>query len=134
MANAAQPASTRSATTPGKSNFGAAVPDSNHIGMVGDASWIQTQDATATTNLISPLSVTTGTVIPLVFPQNAIAVTLLALTNGVSVSEVSGATSLSQSFNLPAGIPITIPSARMQNLYLLGITGTSIVSFFFSIT
>lgn len=130
MASAAQPQSQK--TEQGKSNFGGAPVDGNRNFLVGAGCWFQTQDATPTTALISPLSVTTGTVINLIVPSNAASVTFLAATNGVAISEVAGTTSLTQAFNLPAGIPITVQVARQNNIYLLGITGTSVVSFYFN--
>lgn len=129
MASATQPQSVK--TNQGKTNFGGSVTDGNRVALVGTGSWFQTQDATPTTALISPLTVTTGTVVNLVVPSNAFTLTLLAATNGVAISEVVGTTSLSQAFNLPAGIPVTIEVARQNNVYLLGITGSSVVSFMF---
>lgn len=130
MASAAQPQSQK--TEAGKTNFGGAPVDGNRSFLVGAGCWFQTQDATPTTALISPLSVTTGTVIQLVIPNNAVSVTFLTATNGVAISEVSGTTSLSQAFNLPAAIPITISIARQQYIYVLGITGTAVLSFMFN--
>lgn len=129
LANASQPASQRAEV--GKTNFGGATVDGNRQFMSG-ANWFQTQDATPTTNLVSPLTVTTGTVIPLIFPLNAISVTLLAATNTVNISEVSGTTSLSQFFALSAGQQLTIPVNRLSTIYLLGVTGSSVVSFMFN--
>lgn len=131
MASAAQPQSQKPESG-GKTNFGGAPVDGNRNFLVGVGSWFQTQDATPTTALISPLSVTTGTVINLIIPLNAVNVTFLAATNGVAISEVAGSTSLSQAFNLPPAIPVTIQVSRQNNIYLLGITGTSVVSFFFN--
>lgn len=130
MASAAQPQTTKVNTTGNKTLFGGATVDGNR-NFMNYGSWFQTQDATPTTALISPLSVTTGTVANLVVPPNAFSLTIVALTNAVSISEVAGTTSLTQSFNLPAGQAITLNVARQNNVYLLGITGTSVVSFFF---
>lgn len=130
MASAAQPQSQKPEL--GKSNFGGAPVDGNRNFLVGVGNWFQTQDATPTTALISPLTVTTGTVINLVVPPNAVSVTFLAATNGVQISEVAGASSLTQAFNLPAATAVTISVARQNNIYLLGITGSSVVSFMFN--
>jgi len=130
MASATQPQSQKLET--GKSNFGGAPVDGNRSFLVGVGSFFQTQDATPTTALVSPLSVTTGTVVPLVIPLNAVSITIVALTNPVAISEVTGTSSLSQYFQLPSGQSITISVARQAYLYLLGVTGTSVVSFIFN--
>lgn len=131
MSSLAQPQSQKLEAS-GKSNFGGAPVDGNRSFLVGVGSWFQTQDATPTTALVSPLSVTTGTVVPLIVPQNAVSITIVALTNPVAISEASGTTSLSQYFQLPAGQVATIEVARQQYVYLLGVTGTSVVSFYFN--
>lgn len=130
MASASQPATVRSES--GKTNFGGSVVDGNRIGMVGVGSWFQTQDNTPTTALISPLTVTTGTVAHLVVPTNATYLTVAPKTNNVQVSEISGSSSLSQAFEVPSGTSMTFPVARQNDVYLLGITGSSVVSFYFT--
>lgn len=130
MANATQPASTKA--NQGKTNFGGSVVDGNRVAMNSTNSWFQTQDNTTGTNLVSPLSVTTGTVVPVIVPPNATALTIISVTNPVLVSEVTGSASLSQSVLVPVNVPVTFPVARQATVYLLGSGGTASVSFFFS--
>lgn len=131
MASAPQPASQKTQVSP--SNFGGSVVDGNRIAMVGVGSWFQTQDATpGGTNLISPISVATGTVTPLVVPTNATSVRISPKTNNVQVSEQSGTTSLAQYYEVPAGSSVVFEVARMKTIYLLGVTGASVVSFIFT--
>lgn len=130
MANAAQPASTKSEQ--GKTNFGGSVVDGNRVAMVGVGSWFQTQDATPTNNLTSPLSNASATVVTtIVVPSNAITMTLLPSV-ACQVSEVSGTSSLSQSFNVPANTIVTFPVARQNNVYLLPSNATNSINFFFT--
>lgn len=114
-----------------KTNFGGAPVDGNRSFLVGVGCWFQTQDATPTTALVSPLTVTTGTVANLIIPSNAVSITLTPKTNNVQVSEASGTTSLSQYVEIPAGTTQTFSVARQNNIYLLGVTGSSVVSFSF---
>lgn len=130
MASASQPATVKGES--GKTNFGGSVVDANRIGMVGVGSWFQTQDATLTTALVSPQTATTGTVIPLVVPGNATYITITPKTNNVQVSEIVGTSSLSQYVEVVAGTTVTFPVARQNNVYLLGVTGSSVVSFYFT--
>lgn len=130
MANAAQPASLKSEQ--GKTNFGGSVVDGNRVALNGNASWFQTQDVTATTNLVSPQTVTTGTVVPLQVPANATILTITAVAQAVLVSEVSGTSSLSQSDIVPSGQTKQYPVARLATVYLLGSGGSATVYFYFS--
>lgn len=130
MASAAQPASVKSES--GRTNFGGSVVDGNRIGMVGVGSWFQTQDNTPTTALISPLTVSMSTVQHLIVPPNATYLTIIPKTNNVQVSEISGSSSLSQAAEVPSGTSMTFPVARQNDVYLLGVTGSSVVSFFFT--
>ncbi len=129
MASLPQPQSQKSEN--GKTNFGGAPVDGNRSFLVGVGCWFQTQDATPTTALTSPLTVTTTTVQNLVVPLNAVSITITPKTNNVQVSEVSGTSSLSQYVEIPAGSTQTFSVARQNNIYLLGVTGSSVVSFSF---
>lgn len=129
MSSLPQPQSQK--TESGKTNFGGAPVDGNRSFLTGMGCWFQTQDATPTTALTSPLTVATGTVATLVVPPNAVSITITPKTNNVQVSEVPGTTSLSQYTEVPAATSQTFNVARQANVYLLGVTGSSVVSFFF---
>lgn len=129
MASASQPASSK--LNSGKTNFGGAAVDGNRVALIGYESWFQTQDATPTTALISPLTVTTGAVANIIVPPNATTMTIVPKTNNVQVSEIVGTTSLSQYFEIPAGLVVSFDVTRINNIYLLGVSSSSVVSFYF---
>lgn len=129
MSSLPQPQSQKTETV--GTYFGGAPVDANRNFLTGMGCWFQTQDATSTTALTSPLTVTTGTVANLVIPPNAVSVTITPKTNNVQVGEVSGTTSLSQYVEIPAGTAQTFSVARQNNVYLLGVSGSSVVSFSF---
>lgn len=114
--------------TPGKTNFGGAVVDANRIGMVGNNSFFQTQDAAASP-VTSPLAMT-GSVQTLTVPANALSVTVTPETTIVQVSEDS---TMSVYSRVQIGQSQTFPVARQQYIYLKG-TSSNVVSFFFSET
>lgn len=106
--------------------FGGAVTDGNRVGLTGFANQIYTQDATGTP-ITSPVTVNTTTT--LVVPLTAVAITIISTTNAVQVSEDSTQTAF---FTIPAATIVTIPCARLTNIYLK--TGSStVVSFYFSL-
>lgn len=113
---------------PPRSNFGGLVVDGNRNSMTGVlGSYMQTQDATPTTPLVSPQTVTATTT--LVVPSGAAQCTIVATTNAVQVSEDSTETA---SFLLPAGVIWTFDCARMSNIYIKAGSSTS-VNFYFNI-
>jgi len=126
MASAAQPASMK-ATVP----FGGTVTDGNRVALTNFKSWFQTQDSTPTTALISPLSVATNTVQHLIVPLNATTLVIIPKTNPCQVSEISGTTSLTQYVEVPAGTMASFDVSRQKDVYLLGVTGSSVVNFYF---
>lgn len=131
MANAPQPASIK--TEQGKTNFGGAPVDANRVAMFTDGSWFQTQDATpGGTNLVSPLSNASATAVTtLVVPPNSISITI-SPTVACSVSEVSGTSSLSQYYTVPANTPTTFQVARQNYVYILPSNATNIINFYFT--
>ncbi len=130
MASATQPGSIK--PNSGKTNFGSSVVDGNRVAMVGTGSWFQTQDNTPTTALISPLANISGSAVTtLIVPQNATTITIYSSVT-LQVSEISGTSSLSQYFLVPATTIVTLPVARLLNLYILPSSGTNAIQFYFT--
>lgn len=129
MANAPQPAVSK-AEAAGSVNWFGSAPNNSNRAEVAYANWIQTQDATAGTNLVSPLTLSATTVTTIAIPQNATTITLIGAAP-FSFSEQPGTSSLTQSVAVPANTPITLQVARQANLYVLAPTGTPALSFFF---
>jgi len=108
-----------------RSNFGALRVDANRVALTGStANYMQSQDATGSPNQ-SPLTVNTTATLQV--PLNAVAVTIVSVTNPVQVSEDSTMTAY---FTLPAATVFTFQCANQQYVYLK--TGSStVVSFQF---
>jgi len=108
-------------------DFGGLRTDGNRVALTGTtANTMQSIDATATP-VTSPVTVNTAAT--LTVPQNAVAVTIVSVTNAVQVSEDS---TQSAYFSLPAATPFTFQCANQQYVYLK--TGSSTaVSFQFQI-
>lgn len=87
---------------------------------------IQTLDATASP-VKSPVAVDTTTT--LTVPLNAAAITVCSVTNGIEVSEDS---TYSTYFNVPAATPTTFDCANQQYIYLQSASGSTTVSFYFT--
>jgi hypothetical protein len=116
-----------------QSNFGNVQRDGSKQPMFGyTGNGIQTQDYTGTP-VTSPQTVANNSVLTLTTPLNAAAITIAAKTQSVLVSEVSGTTSLASYYEIPAGQSQTFGLANQGTLYLLGGTGSSVVSFFYDI-
>jgi hypothetical protein len=114
--------------TPGyASNFSNLQNDASRNAMTGVlGNFMQTQDATPTTPVTSP--VTVNTTKTLVVPQDATQITIVSTTNAVQVSEDSTETAY---FSLPAATIWTFDVANQQNVYLK--TGSStVVNFYFT--
>jgi hypothetical protein len=103
--------------------------DGSRIAVQGIGNGPMTSDATGTP-VTSPASVLTSGVTTLLTPESAVQITICPLTNPVRVCEVS--TSMSTYFQIPAGVPVTIDVSNCAALYLEAITGTSVVSFFYT--
>lgn len=99
-------------------------------GVLGNG--IQTSDAT-TSPVTSPVSVTTGTVVALNSPASAASITITPKTQSVLVSEVSGTSSLTSYVEVPVGTTQSFDIANQGIVYLLGGTGTAVISFFYQI-
>lgn len=129
MANAVTPGSAASTNNKteatGSVNWFGAPPNNSNRQPVPHQNWFQTQDATAGTNLISPLALTTA-VIPLVIPQNAVTVTLI----GDGIIRVSEQPTMAQYASIPLGLPLTLDVARLATLYVAAAT-TANLSFIF---
>jgi len=100
-------------------------------GIVGNG--FQTSDATATP-ITSPVSVaTTAQVINI--PQSAAEINILPKTQSVYISESNTATSgwTTNYIEIPVGQQVTLDVAKTSKIYLLGGSGTSVVSFWFNI-
>ena len=132
MANAAQPASNK-LESPTSVNWFGAPPNNSNRAAIQYSNWMQTQDATLPTNLVSPLAVTNTATTTVNIPQNATTMTLTAATIALRVSEVAPTSnSLTQWTTLPVGVPTTINVARQALIYLQAdAAGTSTASFFF---
>lgn len=113
------------ATPTARSNFGGLRVDANRVALTGStANYMQSQDANTSPNQ-SPLTV--NTTATLTVPANAVAVTIVSVTNAVQVSEDSTQTAF---FTLPAATVFTFQCANQQFVYLK--TGSStVVSFQF---
>jgi hypothetical protein len=115
-----------------ESNMGSLQTDANHNAMTGVVgSGPQMTDATGTPQK-SPLTVATNAVTTLVVPVNAAKVTFQAATNTVNVSE-SDATVATKYFTLSTASAVTIDVARCSTLYLEANSGSSTLSFFFTV-
>lgn len=126
MANATQPQSNKIEAF-GSVNWYGNAPNNSNRQPVDATNFIQTQDATPGTNIISPVTVgTTPTVITI--PQNAVKITLV----GASAFQFSEVAAMTQFAMQPSGASVTLNVARQLYLYLNAATGTSVVSFFFS--
>lgn len=109
------------------SNFSGLRVDGNRVAMTGVlGNYMQSQDNTPTTPLISPQTVTATTT--LVVPNNAAQITIVATTNAVQISEDSTETA---SFLLPAGVIWTFDCSNMTKIYIKAGSSTS-VNFYFN--
>ena len=116
----------------GSSFFGGLVNDANHNALTGySGNGPQTSDSTASP-VTSPVTVANNSVTTLTIPLNAMEINILCTTNTVNISEAD-ATVQSKYFTIPTGTQITIPVARVKTLYLEANTGSSTVSFWFSV-
>jgi hypothetical protein len=106
-----QPKSNKGAVVGAPNMFGAPPNNSNRQAL-NHNNWIQTNDATAVNNLLSPLALTT-TIVTLVVPTNAVTVTFIA----DAATKISEVADLSQYITLPANVPITFDCARQANFY-----------------
>jgi hypothetical protein len=113
------------ATPTSRSNFGNFRVDSGRNSMVGYANNFVTQDATPTTPVTSPTTVTATTT--LIVPLNAISLTVVSVTNAVQISEDS---TQSVFFTLPAATVYTLYCANQANVYIKAGSST-VVSFMF---
>jgi hypothetical protein len=125
MANATQPGSQK-VYAYGPDGWYGSVPFDDNRAPVNGHNYFQTQDATAGTNVVSPVAATTA-VTTLVIPQNAVSVTLIS----DGIFKVSEQASMSQYATIPVGTPITLDVARQLNLYIAAAT-TANVSFIFN--
>lgn len=66
-------------------------------------------------------------------PESAALITITPKTNNVQVSEIMGTSSLSSYTEVVAGTSMQFSVANQGVLYLLGVTGTSVVSFFYEV-
>ena len=117
-----------------QSNFGNIQRDGSKQPLTGYlGNGIQTTDATPSTAITSPVSVTTGAVVELNSPVSAPSLTIMPKSFSVLVSEISGSSSLSSYVEVPAGSSMQFDIANQGPVYLLGGTGTAVVSFFYEI-
>jgi len=117
------------------SHFGNLAVDGAHetiTGIVGNG--FQTSDATATP-VTSPVSVSATTAQVINIPDSAAEINILPKTQSVYISESNTATSgwTTNYIEMPAGQQVILDVAKTSKIYLLGGTGTSVVSFWFNV-
>lgn len=113
------------ATPTSRSNFGNFRVDSGRNAMSNWANSFMTQDATPTSPVTSPTTVTATTT--LIVPLNAISLTVVSVTNAIQISEDS---TQSVYFSLPAATVFTLNCANQANIYIKAGSST-VVSFMF---
>lgn len=108
-------------------NFGGLRVDGNRVALTGAiGNQFQTIDA-ADSPVVSPVTIAATQVLKV--PQNAVSVTLIAVTNPLQISEDS---TQSTWFSLPAGIPLEVDVANQQFVYLK-VGSSTVVSFMFKL-
>jgi hypothetical protein len=126
MANVTQPVSNK-VGTPGAVNLFGSPPNNSNRSAIDHFNYIQTQDATPGTNLVSPLALTT-TIVPIVIPNNAVTVRFLP----DAIIKVSEVANQSQYFTVPAAANVSFDVCRQGIIYVSAAT-TANLSFLFQI-
>lgn len=123
-----QPQSNKGPVVGAPNAFGAP-PNNANRQPLSHNNWIQTNDATAVNNLLSPFAATTTSqATPLAVPMNAVTVTLI----GSAAFQVSEKSDMTQFATIPASVPITLDVARQSLIYVNTASGTAAVSFIFA--